>query len=98
MHLTRILDLEVGHWGSGSTASLPSCSTRPRRAAPLDRERPISDGADPLLAQIIDARPTFDPREWMAELPAMALFGALLYAEGRRGCLVARRTVPYGMG
>ncbi|MGD0394343.1 MAG: DNA-3-methyladenine glycosylase 2 family protein [Acidimicrobiales bacterium] len=35
--------------------------------------------ADPVLARLIDARPTFDPREWMAELPAMDLFGALLF-------------------
>jgi DNA-3-methyladenine glycosylase II len=35
--------------------------------------------ADPVLARIIDARPDFDPWSWMAELPAMDLFGALLF-------------------
>jgi DNA-3-methyladenine glycosylase II len=35
--------------------------------------------ADPVLARIIDAHPDFDPWAWMAELPAMDLFGALLF-------------------
>ena len=32
-----------------------------------------------MLARLIDARPTFDPEEWLAELPPMDLFGALLF-------------------
>ena len=32
-----------------------------------------------MLARLIDARPTFDPQGWMAELPAMDLFGTLLF-------------------
>src|ERR1039457_3019882 len=35
--------------------------------------------ADPVLARLIDARPDFEPRGWMAELPAMDLFGALVF-------------------
>src|SRR5208283_2909963 len=35
--------------------------------------------ADPVLARLIDERPDFDPRGWMAELPAMDLFGALVF-------------------
>jgi DNA-3-methyladenine glycosylase II len=35
--------------------------------------------ADPVLARLIDAKPTFDPQGWLAELPAMDLFGALLF-------------------
>jgi len=35
--------------------------------------------ADPVLARIIDERPDFDPWAWMAELPAMDLYGALLF-------------------
>src|SRR6476659_5597810 len=35
--------------------------------------------ADPLLARIIDEHPDFDPWAWMAELPAMDLYGALLF-------------------
>ena len=45
----------------------------------LDRARSHLRKADPVLARIIDARPTFDPQGWMAELPAMDLFGALLF-------------------
>ncbi len=35
--------------------------------------------ADPVLARLIAGRPDFDPRSWMTELPAMDLFGALLF-------------------
>ena len=35
--------------------------------------------ADPVLARLIDVRPDFEPRGWMAELPAMDLFGALVF-------------------
>jgi DNA-3-methyladenine glycosylase II len=35
--------------------------------------------ADPVLARLIDEHPDFDPRGWMAELPAMDAFGALLF-------------------
>jgi DNA-3-methyladenine glycosylase II len=35
--------------------------------------------ADPVLAQIIDARPNFDPHAWIDELPPMDLYGALLF-------------------
>ena len=35
--------------------------------------------ADPVLAQLIDDRPDFDPGLWMRRLPAMDLFGALVF-------------------
>jgi hypothetical protein len=35
-------------------------------------------GADPMLARLIDDRPAFDPRAWLAQRPPMDLFGALL--------------------
>jgi DNA-3-methyladenine glycosylase II len=35
--------------------------------------------ADPVLAQVIDDRPDFDPDVWMRRLPAMNLFGALVF-------------------
>jgi DNA-3-methyladenine glycosylase II len=34
---------------------------------------------DPVLARLIDERPDFDPRAWMAQLPPMDLYGALLF-------------------
>jgi DNA-3-methyladenine glycosylase II len=35
--------------------------------------------ADPVLAQVIDDRPDFDPDVWIRKLPAMDLFGALVF-------------------
>jgi len=35
--------------------------------------------ADPVLARLIDAHPGFNPRAWLAELPAMDAFGALVF-------------------
>ncbi len=35
--------------------------------------------ADPVLAQLIDRHPEFNPRGWMDELPKMDAFGALLF-------------------
>jgi DNA-3-methyladenine glycosylase II len=35
--------------------------------------------ADPVLAQIIAARPDFDPSAWLARLPPMDLFGAIIF-------------------
>jgi 3-methyladenine DNA glycosylase/8-oxoguanine DNA glycosylase len=35
--------------------------------------------ADPVLAQVIDERPDFDPDLWVQRLPAMDLFGALVF-------------------
>jgi DNA-3-methyladenine glycosylase II len=54
-------------------------SAKPQRGTPLDRARSHLRKADPVLARLIDARPAFDPQGWMAELPAMDLFGALLF-------------------
>src|SRR5580698_10889229 len=35
--------------------------------------------ADPVLAQVIDDSPEFDPDAWMRRLPALDLFGALVF-------------------
>jgi DNA-3-methyladenine glycosylase II len=45
----------------------------------LQEARSHLHDADPVLARLIDERPAFDPRAWMAQLPAMDLFGALLF-------------------
>jgi DNA-3-methyladenine glycosylase II len=45
----------------------------------LRRARSKLRTADPVMARLIDERPSFDPRAWMAQLPAMDLFGALLF-------------------
>ena len=36
-------------------------------------------GADSVLARLIDDRPDFDPRAWLAQQPPMDLYGALLF-------------------
>ena len=45
----------------------------------LEKARAQLRRADPVLARVIAARPDFDPRRWMTELPPMDLFGALLF-------------------
>ncbi len=51
--------------------------------------------ADPVLARLIDERPDFDPRAWMAILPPMDLYGALLFQVTGQQLSVAatRRTI-----
>ncbi len=44
-----------------------------------DRARAGLRGADPVLARLIDAHPDFDPRAWLADLPPMDAFGALVF-------------------
>jgi DNA-3-methyladenine glycosylase II len=50
-----------------------------RRTAWLRQARSYLHDADPVLARLIDQRPDFDPRAWMAQLPPMDLYGALLF-------------------
>jgi DNA-3-methyladenine glycosylase II len=45
----------------------------------LQQARSYLRDADPVLARLIGDRPAFDPRAWMAELPPMDLYGALLF-------------------
>jgi DNA-3-methyladenine glycosylase II len=49
------------------------------RAAWLQQARSYLGQADPVLARLIDDRPDFDPQAWLAQLPAMDLFGALVF-------------------
>jgi len=49
------------------------------RAGWLRRVRSSLRDADPMLARLIDDRPDFDPRAWIAQLPPMDLYGALLF-------------------
>ena len=64
-------------------------------AASLRQARSHLHDADPVLAQLVDERPGFDPRAWIAELPAMDLFGALLFqVTGQQlSVLATRRTL-----
>ena len=49
------------------------------RALWLQQARSYLRNADPVLARLNDDRPAFDPRAWMAQLPPMDLYGALLF-------------------
>ncbi len=49
------------------------------RAGWLQQARSHLRNADPVLARLIDGRPEFDPRAWLAQLPPMDLYGALLF-------------------
>jgi DNA-3-methyladenine glycosylase II len=49
------------------------------RAGWLQQARSQLRKADPVLARLIDDRPDFDPRAWIALLPPMDLYGALLF-------------------
>jgi len=51
----------------------------PGRAEWLEQARSHLRGGDPVLARLIDDRPTFDPRGWLAQLPPMDLYGALVF-------------------
>ena len=55
-----------------------SVSEDPSRAVWLQQARSYLRHADPVLARLIDDRPDFDPRAWLAQLPPMDLYGALL--------------------
>ena len=45
----------------------------------LQAARAHLSATDPVLARLIADRPDFDPSEWIAQLPPMDLFGALLF-------------------
>jgi len=49
------------------------------RRAGLQEARSYLRDADPVLARLIDDRPDFDPQAWLAQLPPMDLYGALLF-------------------
>jgi DNA-3-methyladenine glycosylase II len=64
------------------------------RAAWLRQARAYLRDADPVLARLIDERPGFDPQAWMAQLPAMDLYGALLFqVAGQQLSVAATRTI-----
>jgi DNA-3-methyladenine glycosylase II len=64
------------------------------RAAWLQHARTHLRNADPVLARLIDDRPGFDPRAWMALLPPMDLYGALLFqVTGQQLSVAATRRI-----
>jgi DNA-3-methyladenine glycosylase II len=68
--------------GGGTSRGEPGGDSMTRdssRAVWLRQARSHLRDADPVLARLIDDRPDFDPRAWLAQLPPMDLFGALLF-------------------
>ena len=64
------------------------------RAEWLQQARASLRNADPVLARLIDDRPAFDPRAWMAQLPPMDLYGALLFqVTGQQLSVAATRRI-----
>ena len=50
--------------------------------------------ADPVLKQIIDARPDFQPRAWLDQLPPLDAFGTLIFQViGQQLSVTATRTI-----
>jgi DNA-3-methyladenine glycosylase II len=71
----------------------------PGHAAWLRQARSYLHGADPVLARLIDERPDFDPRAWMARLPPMDLYGALLFqVTGQQLSVAATRRIVGRIG
>ena len=66
----------------------------PDHATWLEQARSHLRNADPMLARLIDDRPDFDPRAWLAQLPPMDLYGALLFqVAGQQLSVAATRTI-----
>jgi DNA-3-methyladenine glycosylase II len=64
------------------------------RAAWLRQARDYLRDADPVLGRLIGERPDFDPQAWMAQLPAMDLYGALLFqVAGQQLSVAATRRI-----
>jgi len=60
----------------------------------LQQARSHLRSADPVLARLIDDRPSFDPRAWLAQLPPMDLYGALLFqVAGQQLSVAATRRI-----
>src|SRR4249919_1423817 len=69
---------------------------RRRKAATIadPKAREFLRKADPVLARLIDARPDFRPRAWLAELPALDAFGTLIFqVTGQQLSVRATRTI-----
>ena len=75
-----VLGLGCGCWWCSDIASYATPMTEDRQQSRRLRQAALAlSHADPVLARLIDARPDFDPWAWMAELPPMDLYRALLF-------------------
>ena len=73
-----------------------TADTPPRKPAAVanPEAREFLRNADPVLAQLIDARPDFRPRAWMDELPPLDAFATLIFqVVGQQLSVAATRTI-----
>jgi DNA-3-methyladenine glycosylase II len=73
-----------------------TADTPPRKLAAVanPEAREFLRNADPVLAQLIDARPDFRPRAWMDELPPLDAFVTLIFqVVGQQLSVAATRTI-----
>jgi DNA-3-methyladenine glycosylase II len=68
---------------------------RPGSSAVADpTAREFLRDADPILRELIDARPDFHPRAWLDELPRLDAFGTLIFqVVGQQLSVTATRTI-----
>jgi DNA-3-methyladenine glycosylase II len=66
-----------------------------REATSFSRGQDYLRKVDPVIGQLVEQRPDFDPHAWLDELPPMDLFGSLLFLVTGQQLSVAatRRTV-----
>ena len=84
------------------TTDHPAESTRPLAGRPRKGGAAVADPtareflrrADPILGELIDARPDFRPRAWLDELPPLDAFGTLIFQViGQQLSVSATRTI-----
>jgi DNA-3-methyladenine glycosylase II len=75
--------------------SKPSRSVADGRLAELRRAQRHLRKVDPVIGELIERRPDFDPHAWLNELPPLSLFGSLLFQVTGQQLSVAatRRTI-----
>jgi DNA-3-methyladenine glycosylase II len=78
----------------GACAKLEGMATA--RAREIHRGLAWLHSADPVLARLIEDRPDFDPDAWARRLPAMGLFGALVFQVIGQQISVAAATAIFG--
>ena len=71
--------VEAAHREDTCVTGTSSAQRDPNHASWLEGARSHLRRADPVLARLIEDRPDFDPRAWLAQLPPMDLYGALLF-------------------
>jgi DNA-3-methyladenine glycosylase II len=81
---------------NSGTSRVPRRPTSERRTVtPFEIVQSHLRTSDPVMSRLIDENPDFDPRSWVDELPAMDLFGVLLFQVAGQQLSVAatRRTL-----